>query len=462
MMKKTNIVKRIVTIFALVGLILTIPTGCSKNVPTTSQITSSMPAEKVTIKLYCPDFSNIVNVQGYEDRTKNPGDFFKVIGEEFTKENPNIQVDVTVLNVASSGNTQQLDVDIASGDIPDVYVDDSSRTSKYMGRGMGEDISADITKDRTDFIKGMIPDSGPVYELPLGFNPYIIAVNKSIFEKAGALDLLPKADSREWTIDEFLKALKAVSNPPTTYGTILWAKTVSGDRCTLGFLWGFGARFFKTGDYSKTTLNSPEGLKGVSFLNQLVKDGLAVPAPAALTDDDMWAMWQKQQIALTGGYSYLVTLAKDSIAKGMSSAPFDVYFVNYPHDQGQPNTPICCGINSVCIFKQADATKRAASIKLLEYISSGEWDFDYINKMAIYPARKSVQPLMSLSEEDKALLNLVDNDGTIDFATFTNSQYANIRDKYSLMMQQVYTNAKTPEAALKDFEDAVNKLLAGK
>ena len=195
-----------------------------------------------------------------------------------------------------------------------------------------------------------------------------LCVNKDIFEKIGAVDLLPPSDDRNWTYDQFTAALQAVkdANLDGVYPTILWAANQSGDACNMSYLWGYGARFFENGDYSKVVLNSQAGYDALSFLNQLSADGLTVPGAAGLNDDDMWAMWQGSQVAITGGYPYLETLAKEA------DSPFVPYFVNYPHADGEPNPPVAPDTHAISVFSSDDEAENEMACEHVREIFRGD------------------------------------------------------------------------------------------
>jgi len=423
--------------------------GCSGNKDTGQKPSASDSGSKaIKLKFVGRGFSNLVNLPGYEDRTKNVGDYLKLIADEYTKLHPEVTFDVLALN-AADGTTQQLDVEIAGGNVPNVMFDQDKFSSKYKGKGLLETLDGYLTQEeRNDFISGALPDKG-AWKIPMYFSPKLIALNKTLFEKAGAANLLPKPDSRNWTTDEYLKALQAVNNPPSVYATILFAKTPSAQESIMGYFWPFGAQMFKPGDYGQMALNSPEGLAALKFYKGLLDSKLTVPSPAGLTDDDMWAMFEKQQLAVAPEVPLFESMAKDN--------GFEVYYVAYPHPPGKDKSPMATFTESMTVFKNDDANVVEASVKFAKYVAD-VWGPVLAATRDSFPLRNSQTDKVELSSEKKAVLELIRKEGMIQIGQDL-PQWNDIREKYVEMDQMVFLNNKTPEEALKWFEDEVNGLL---
>ncbi len=411
--------------------------------------------EPVSLTFYAYGYQQLMNLPGYEDQTQNLGDFYNLLIDEFTAQYPNVSIELVTLNPAGGG-TEQLDVDIASGTMPNIYYDSLLRVTKYNGLGYLLDLKDYVSADTlSDYVSGSI-DADNVWNLPTDAGPMFIAINKTIFEKIDALDLLPDEDSREWTTDEYLTALQAVKDAglADTYPTIFWAANQSGDAANFGFLFGFGAEFFDGSDYSKVVLNSEEGLKAFNFINDVVQNGLSVPGAAALNDDDMWATWQSQQIAMTGGYSYLQVLAEES------DNPFEVYFVNFPHEEGQPNPPFATDTHTLAVFKSENEQENIWAAKFVDYIVSSEkWIPLICGAHGTLSMRTSFQDKLTLSSELEAISKRMTEDGVLSYGP-TCPQWSELRPLYASELQAMFSGAKTPEQALADFETEANAVLA--
>ena len=430
-------------------------TTAATDIPEATATADAASNEPVKLKFYAYGYQQLMNLPGYEDKTQNLGDVYNLIIDEFTAKYPNVSIELVTLNPAGGG-TEQLDVDIASGTMPNIYYDSLLRVTKYNGLGYLLNLKDYVPAETiNDYVSGSI-DTENVWNLPTDAGPMFLAVNKSLFEKIGALDLLPAEDSREWTTDQYMAALQAVKDAgiDKTYPTIFWAANQSGDAANFGFLFGFGAKFFDGIDYSKVVLNSPEGLNAFNFINNVVQSGLSVPGAAALNDDDMWATWQNQQVSMTGGYSYLQVLAKES------ATPFDAYFVNFPHAEGQPNPPFATDTHTLAVFKSDNEQENIWAAKFVDFMVSSEtWIPLFCQANGTLSMRNSFQDKLTLSPELSAIAKRMTEDGVISYGP-TCPKWSELRPLYASELQAMFSGAKTPEQALADFETEANAVLA--
>lgn len=444
---------RMYAIIAVVGLIVFVLAGCSKDASDSPANTNGSPSgsdtkSKIKLKLVGQGYSNLTKIPGFEDRTANVGDYLRLIADEYTKLNPHVTFDVLPLN-AADGTTQQLDVEIASGKLPNVLFDSEGRSAKYRGMGLTAALDNYLSADeRSDFIAGSLPERD-LWRIPVYTTPKVMAINKTLFEKAGLANLLPDPSVRKWTTDEYVKALKAINSPPNVYSTILFAKTQSAAESIMGYLWPFGAQMFNSPDFSKAALNSPEGVKGAEFIVSLLDQGLAVPAPAALTDDDMWALFEKQQLAIAPEVPVFESMGKE---KG-----FEVYYVAYPAPADKKSSPMGVFTDNLIVFENKDPKVVEESAKFAKYVSE-QWGPILAAARNSFPLRKSQMDKMNLSAEQQAVYKLMSQEGIMNIGQGL-SQYADIRELYKNMNQALFTKHQTPEEALKWFEAEVNKIL---
>ena len=415
---------------------------------------ASQSAEPVELTFYAFGFQALVNLPGYESQTQNLGDAYQLMISDFEKQYPNVTINLVTINPAGGG-TEQLDVDLASGETPNIYYDSLLRISKYNGLGYLLNM-----KDYVDpaVLSGFTPGSvetDNLFYMPTGSSPMCLCVNKDLFEQIGASDLLPAADDRNWTTDQFLAALQAVKDAKLdgVYPTILWAANQSGDACNMSYLWGFGARFFADGDYSKVVLNSQEGYDALGFLNQISADGLAVPGAAGLNDDDMWAMWQNGQVAVTGGYPYLEDLANQA------EKPFETYFVNYPHVEGQPNSPVAPDTHAVAVFASDSEAENEMACKFAEFLVSSKWAVTISQALGDMTVLSSLDGQLKMSEEYTAAQKLMNDCGIISYGPAC-SKWSDLRPMFASEMQAMYGGTKTPQQAADDFTAEANQVLS--
>ena len=186
--------------------------------------------------------------------------------DEFTTFNPDIEVEFSVKGREAGGSTLFIDTAVAAGDPPDIYVDVIFREGKYAAQGLLEPVDEALTDEQwarlnPGQVAPLTNADGTHWGVPTwGPPPFVLAINKTLAEAAGAGDLIPTDPDRNWTTDEFEEFLRAVSDPPNRYGALFYAKTPSFTEALVGYAGGFGAKFYTDSDYCNSTINSPEGV----------------------------------------------------------------------------------------------------------------------------------------------------------------------------------------------------------
>jgi ABC-type glycerol-3-phosphate transport system substrate-binding protein len=198
-------------------------------------------------------------------------------------------------------------------------------------------------------------------------------VNKSLFDKAGLLDLLPKGPDYSWTTEEFIKACEAINDPANqVYCTAFFAGSTSMDSATNAWLAGFPDCKFFDESTTKYTVNSPACVDAFKFLFTIYEKGLMVPGAAGLIDDTTDPYWLNQQVAILGQGNWYDSITK----KGVTAAtikPFDYIFVQFPNKPGSPVTPVGMSNPDVWgVFKQSDPAKLQAIYELVQFMQQPE------------------------------------------------------------------------------------------
>lgn len=123
-----------------------------------------------------------------------------------------------------------------------------------------------------------------IFMYPINTAPFMMAVNKTVFEKIGALDLLPlDKEDRTWTFEEYKKALEAVKEKaPDVIPTGFFAKSQAGDQGTRAYLANLGVSRFLNEDNSAVAINTDNAAKALDWIVQATKDKLSVSGAASL------------------------------------------------------------------------------------------------------------------------------------------------------------------------------------
>lgn len=356
----------------------------------------------------------------------------------------------------SSGSTISIDSMIASGQPPDVYHDYAGRASKYMTPEYALVLNSYIT-DENKWEKSVLDScrrDGKLLAIPGTAWVNGFAVNLDMLKEVGYT--LPA--QKDWTIDEFLKCAEALKKNGK-YATVLFAKNQSSEEWWKIWFYAFGAKMYKPGDYSKTTLNSPQGVETLKFFQTLLAKGY-VPPDAAVQDDDtaldLWARGKAAFLTMQVNHSGAVDSA---VKQGLLEKPFEFSFIEMPHAKGVAHVPYTAGPSLVVVHKSDDAVQNKLAARLAWYFSADDYQRWVCLQNSGYPTRVGIPTADNPHIAQVAAVKKVA--GVADWG-LTNQNFSEVRAQLFPLMAQMYMGKLTPEQVLSQYEVTVNKILAGK
>ena len=128
---------------------------------------------------------------------------------DFNAVHPEINVTVQYLDYTNGDDT--VNTAIEAGTAPDVIFEGPERlVANWGAKGYLVDLK-DMVDPATyaSVINSCTSANGAVYELPLCMTAHCMAINKDLFEAAGAMQYIDQ-ETRTWTTENFLKAVQAV------------------------------------------------------------------------------------------------------------------------------------------------------------------------------------------------------------------------------------------------------------
>ncbi|WP_258235148.1 ABC transporter substrate-binding protein [Paenibacillus agaridevorans] len=241
--------------------------GGSKNTPSTSPSSapssgteSAAPSEKPPKQL-----SLTIGLPGSYEVTK------KEIIDKFIETHPHITVKIE--DAPWGDFTSKIATQIAGNTMPDVWFQENAAILGYGKRGVAEDLKPYIERDlnASDYVDALFSaqtSDGKVWGIPHGVNSVALAYNKSVFEAAN-VDL----PTDDWTYADLIEAAKKLTikegNNVKQFGFIGTASITTG-----WFPWIKQAGGMVLDDTkTKSMLNDPKTLEGLSQLRQGIQDG---------------------------------------------------------------------------------------------------------------------------------------------------------------------------------------------
>lgn len=378
--------------------------------------------------------------------------FFKYASEKFTKENPNITVDVQV--IPADQRNDKLTVAMQTKTLPDMFFEASFAMSQFVHQGivlpLDDIIDDNSKKDIPKSIWDNVTIANKAYWFPFTSAPGNLMYNADMFKSAG-LDkyIADKYDIASWTPEDFkiiLETLKAKVPGVNPFG--LYAKNNQADTWNLGYLRMFGSEFFDKND--KIIVNDDKGVKALSYLVDIYKQGLTAPGAATLAANDCLAMFQNQKIAINFGNSANIVNITADMKSGKLPA-FDMRIANLPGEKPLSFTYVY----GTCAFDTGDAARIAATKKFIKFMST-DAELVKASKNGV-PIRDSV--IAEVKNDMPYLAAYSKNtENYFNFSHFVPG-YTQVRNVLFPQLQAAFEGTKTPKEALDGYAEQANTVI---
>ena len=287
---------------------------------------------------------------------------------EFNKVHPEIKVTVQYLDYTSGDD--QVTTAIEAGTTPDIIMEGPERlVTNWGAAGKMLDLSdlwteealADIGATSQAVVAACKSPDGKFYEYPLCMTTHCMTINKTAFEAAGAMQYLD-AETRTWTTEGFVNALRALAENGTTPVTgIVYCGGQGGDQGTRALVNNLYSGKFTNADYTAYTADSEENVKALTLLQDLVNEGVLTADPAIVAGDEI-ALFCNGTAAMSFCWNASAAASnKASLAEGVESFP-----MAFPSDDGVPE--LCGGIWGFGLFDNGSDEKAAAAKEFVKFV----------------------------------------------------------------------------------------------
>ena len=415
----------------------------------TPEVKEDPKAEPVEITWW--NFPNFTALDG------EVGKFEKQIIAAFNEKYPEITVKLEMLTF--DGGPEKLNVAIATGTAPDVIYDAPGRIIDWAKSNLLAPIDdmfpADVKADIEPAILEQSSVNGTMYMYPFNTGPFTMAVNKTLFEQIGAVDLLPlDTEDRTWSVEEFELALQAVKEKaPDVIPVGFFAKSQAGDQGTRGFMTNLAGTTFLNDTNDAIAINTPGGVTAFEWILNASEQGLLAEGASSMAASDHNDLFLQGKMAFAINYSAVL---KTQFAPNKTS-DFEDILLPYPTVNG--NAPILEPfLGGLSIFDNGNEAKIEASKKFIDFLTNDpEWSITALKQTGGLSARNSVSGVYEGSEYaySEHARKFITTPPTIA------DGYAEIRTYWFPTLQQVLLKASTPAEALASFEqlgnEAINK-----
>lgn len=430
-------------LLSLFVLMFAVSCGEKKEVPKTE--------EKVSIDIWLtPQWKGVYDAN---EAGADYDSFLKKAAEEFTKENPNISVNVQV--IPGDQRSDKLSVAIQTKTLPDAFFESAFAMTQYAHMGVlapiDDIVDDDAKKDIPQSIWDNVQIGEKTYFYPFSNNPGTLAYNADLLKAAGLEKYISgEFDIATWTLEDYKVILETIkSKLPGVAPMGLFAKNNQADTWNLAYLRMFGSPFF--GPDGKLVANDEAAVKGLTFIDDLRKQGLTTPGAESLTSNDVLGLFQNQKLAICFTNSILFNNVKNDMAAG-KIGKFDIRLANIPGEKAPLSFTYVTGAS---VFNTGNEAKMAAAKKFVQFFSSNP-ELVKASKNGI-PVRESVASAVA---GDLPYLAAYQANAKYIFNFSNNTPgYTELRNILFPELQAVYTGQKTPKEALDSYVEQGNKII---
>ncbi len=375
---------------------------------------------------------------------------FKEIITNFETENPNIKI--VFEQLAHNQYYELLDTRIAGKKAPDVM----RITYGHFGKYKEAEVMLDVTsRIKADNLLSAIADTfwafplhsdGKYYGVPHHTDTIGTFYNVDYAKKAGIS--IPAKIEESWTFDEFIATGKKMREANgLEYAFSSWGRHPKAWEVSL---YAMGGALLNE-DQTKSTLNTPEGIRAIKWLADTFKQGLTPISVLWKRVDSNDQVFTAGQLALniTGQWmlGYMDTNMKD----------FDYGVTYLPRDKKMSAD---FGGNGFMISK---STKNPdASWAFTSYLIGKKAMTKFSQDGAFIPARTKLKENIKYTSHNKELQVFLEQNATVQVRLVKDraqAKYAAIQTICKEEIELACIGEKTPEEAAASIDERVNKLL---
>lgn len=418
--------KKVISFVLALTLVLVALTGCSSKATTNSGGTKDSGAAEATI---APTqvVKKDITLWYYWETVKHQ----EILGQEIQKYNESQdQVTVEAKYVPFADFKKQLSIGAAAAELPDIVIIDGPDHASYASMGIFADITGKF--DVSQYYDGPISSctlDQKLYGVPFGSNCLALYYNEDMLNAAGqkvptTWDEL-KATALALTTDKVSGfAFSSVQNEEGTFNFMPW-------------IWSTGNDSF--------TINNESGIKALSFIGDLVKEGCMSKEVINWTQGDVMNQFISGNLAMMINGPWQVPTMREQ-------AP-DLKWKVALIPQASQYASVLGGEN----FAIIDNDNVDASLAFVNFISSKDEVKGYIDQFGYIAARKDVAETQFSGDE---IMKKFADQMQYAKPRGPHANWPEISDAISLAFNQVITEVNTPQEAAEEAQHRIDGILA--
>ena len=303
-------------------------------------------------------------------------------------------IKVTVEYLDYTAGDDKVNTAISAGEAPDLVMEGPERLAANWGiNGHMVDLSDMLDdEDKAELNAAALSScygaDGKLYEYPLVMTSHCMAINKTVFEAAGAMQYIDET-TRQWkSTEDFLKAVQAVyDHTGSTVGAVFCAGQ-GGDQGTRALYNNMYGGTFTNADYTAYTWDSPENVKAL----QALYDAEGISYDASIVGGDEIALFYQGVLNMAFCWNIGQQLNPNSAGtgEGKTMTGDEIMYLAFPAEAGK-DPVLCGGIWGFGIFDNGDQARIDAAKEFIKYFCDSAATADAVKAANYFAARSAAE-----------------------------------------------------------------------
>ena len=301
-----------------------------------------------------------------------------------------IKVTVEYLNYTDGDD--KVNTAIEAGAAPDLIMEGPERLVANWGeKGLMVDLSdiiddTDIAELNPAAIAACYGTNGAIYEYPLVMTAHCMAINKTVFEAAGAMQYLNE-ETHTWnSVADFLAAIDAVYAHTGSQVGAVFCGGQGGDQGTRALVNNLNGGTFTNAEHTAYTWDSEENIAAL----QTLVDTDGIEFDAGIVGGDEIALFYNGTLNMAFCWNIAQQLNPNTAdtGTGLTASGDEIMFMAFPSD----STPqLCGGIWGFGIFNNGDDAKIAAAKTFVKYMCDSAATADAVKAANYFAVRDTAE-----------------------------------------------------------------------
>ena len=308
----------------------------------------------------------------------------------FEAANPGVKVTVEYLDYQNGDD--KVNTAIEGGAAPDLIMEGPERlVANWGAKGLMVDLSdllddTDVAEINPAALKACYGENGTVYEYPLVMTAHCMAINKTVFEAAGAMQYLNE-ETHTWnSVAYFWAAVDAVYQYTGSQVGSVFCGCQGGDQGTRALVNNLNGGTFTNAEHTTYTWDSAENIAAL----QALVDCEGIEFDAGIVGGDEIALFYQDQINMAFCWNIAQQLDPNTAGTGagLTLGGNEILFMAFPSD----TTPaLQGGIWGFGIFDNGDAAKIEASKAFIKYMCDSEATAEAVKAANYFAVRSAAE-----------------------------------------------------------------------